>query len=122
MTTEQIANRLVELCRQGQHEQAYRELFADDAVAIDPGNPQGDTKGLDNLLAKSKQFSEMMEEMHDASTSDPLVAGNQFVVHMMIDSTMKGRSRSKEEELAMYFVENGKIVKEQFFYDMPPAE
>ncbi len=119
MTTEQIANRLVELCRQGKNEEAYQELFAQDAVAVDPANPQPETKGMDALLAKNKQFDEMIEETHDATVSDPLVAGNQFAVHMMIDVTMKEHGRTKMEEICLYEVKDGKIAKEQFFYDMP---
>ena len=33
MTTAQIANRLADLCKQGQFEQAQKELFAEDAVS-----------------------------------------------------------------------------------------
>src|ERR1700759_1509724 len=42
MTTEQIAARLVELCRKGEYEQAQKELYADDAESVEaPGAPQG---------------------------------------------------------------------------------
>ncbi|TAN04486.1 MAG: nuclear transport factor 2 family protein, partial [Rhodanobacteraceae bacterium] len=51
MNTEQIAKRLVELCRKGEYEQAQRELYAQDAVSIEmPGSPAGalgDAKGLE---------------------------------------------------------------------------
>jgi hypothetical protein len=36
MNTESIANRLVELCRAGKFEQAQKELYASDAVSIEP--------------------------------------------------------------------------------------
>ena len=36
MNTQQIATRLAELCRQGQFEAAQKELFAEDAVSIEP--------------------------------------------------------------------------------------
>ena len=36
MNTRQISERLVELCRQGQFEAAQTELYADDAVSIEP--------------------------------------------------------------------------------------
>jgi len=35
---------------------------------------------------------------------------------MMMDATFKGIGREKMNELCMYEVEDGKIVKEQFFY------
>ena len=36
MTTKEIAERLVALCRQGQVETAQRELYAADAINIEP--------------------------------------------------------------------------------------
>jgi hypothetical protein len=35
---------------------------------------------------------------------------------MGMDCTMKGMGRQKLEEIAVYEVKDGKIVKEQFFY------
>ena len=36
MTTQEIAGRLVALCRQGKFETAQKELFATDAISIEP--------------------------------------------------------------------------------------
>ena len=36
MTTKEVAERLVELCRKGDFESAQSELFADDAISIEP--------------------------------------------------------------------------------------
>ncbi len=117
MTTQEIANRLVELCRNGQNDQAYKELFAENAVAVEPAKWNvPDTKGVPALLEKSKQWQENLVEMHGASISDPIIAGNHFALTMMVDVTSKDRGRSKMEEVCVYEVENGKIVKEQFFH------
>jgi hypothetical protein len=35
---------------------------------------------------------------------------------MGLDATMKGVGRTKMDEIALYEVKDGKIVKEQFFY------
>jgi len=117
MTTQEIANRLVELCRNGQSDQAYKELFAKDAVAVEPAKWNvPDTKGLDALLEKSKKWTENISEFHGSSVSDPIIAGDHFALTMMVDVTTKDRGRSKMEEICVYEVENGKIVKEQFFH------
>ena len=119
MTTEQVANRLVELCRSGQFDQCYRELFHADAVGYEmEGVPDGVVKGVDALLAKSKAFAEDMEEMHDFSVSDPVVAPGFFCVSMMIDLTKKSQGRQRAEELCLYQVKDGKIISERFFYEM----
>ena len=78
MTTRGIADRLVALCRQGQFEAAHRELFSADAIGLEPyGTPAfpRETRGLDALLEKGRQFTALIEQVHAISVSDPLVAG-----------------------------------------------
>jgi hypothetical protein len=117
MTTQEIANRLVELCRIGQNVQAYKELFSNDAVAIEPEiSPVRETKGLEALLQKAEMFGEMLEAYHGGSVSEPLVAGDFFSVMMSMDVTFKGQARRTESEICVYEVKEGKIVKEQFFF------
>lgn len=120
MTTQQVADRLVELCRIGQFDQCYHELFAQDADAYEmPGFPMNaHTKGVEALLAKSKGFAEQIEEFHSMSISDPLVQGETFAVGMMIDSTKKGGSRAQENEICAYVVKDGKITSEHFVYTL----
>ena len=67
MTTHEIANRLVELCRNGDFEAAQKELFADDAVSIEPeATPdfQKETKGLQHIIEKGHKFQSMVEAVH----------------------------------------------------------
>lgn len=117
MTTQEIASRLVELSRAGNAEQAYKELFAENALNVEPPKWNvPDTKGLDALIEKSNKWDADVLEVHDSSVSDPIIAGNHFAVTMMVDITTKERGRSKMEEICVYEVENGKIVKEQFFH------
>ena len=119
MTTVDIANRLVEICRSGQFDDAYHELFSPDAVAYEmEGYPDRITKGIDALLAKSKGFAEEVKEMHALEITDPLVMGDQFAVGMMLDMTKKDGKREKAEEICVYEVKNGKIVSERFLYSM----
>ena len=117
MTTQEIANRLVELCRTGQHDQAYKELFSSDAVSVEPakwGIPE--SKGMDALMAKSKQWQENVVEFHGSTVSDPMVAGDFITLTMAIDVTTKDRGRNNMEEVCVYEVQDEKIVKEQFFH------
>jgi len=118
MTTEQIAERLVELCRQGKFEKAQRELYADDAFSIEPHETPGFTKeirGLQAIIQKGKKFASMVEEVHGVTVSSPLTASNSIAFAMGFDMTMKGQKRSLAKELCMYQVKNGKIASEQFF-------
>ena len=118
MTTQQIADRLVELCRTGQFEQAYTELFADDAVSIEPeamGPFEKETKGLDNLHKKAQQFGEMTEEVHGVEISEPIVVANSIALKLVLDATMKGRDRETMSEICLYKIKDGKIISEEFF-------
>jgi ketosteroid isomerase-like protein len=118
MSTTEIANRLVELCRKGDFEGALNELFAEDAVSIEPyATPafEKETKGLDAIHEKGKKFNEMVEEFHSCTVSDPLVTGQSFAVTMDVGVTMKGQGKVDMSELCVYNVKDGKIVSEQFF-------
>jgi len=118
MTTQEVANRFHELAQMGQWQQIQDELYADDAVSIEPEHAQGlkSAKGRDALREKGRQFGEMVEEVHGGYSNPPQVAGNHFAVAMGMDVTMKGMGRSKMDEIAVYEVKDGKIVKEQFFF------
>jgi len=118
MTTQEIANKLVEYCRTGQWEKAQNELYADNAVSIEPaGGPWPEhIEGREAIDAKGKQFNEMVDEMYGAEVSEPLVYGDQFSIGMTLDVKFKGGERTQSSEICVYEVKNGKISKEQFFY------
>jgi ketosteroid isomerase-like protein len=118
MTTQQIADRLVELCRKPDFEAAQKELFADDAASIEPyATPDfaKETHGLQAILEKGEKFENKVEEMHSIAVSEPLVATQSFSVTMTMDITMKGEGRMKMAELCVYQVKDGKIISEEFF-------
>lgn len=117
MTTQQVANRLVELCRKGEIQKAGAELYADSIVSIEPtGTPGEVSKGKAAVTKKGNEFAASIEQHHGSSFSDPVVGGRHFSVSMTLDATFKGRGRMKMEEICLYEVKDGKIVFEQFFY------
>ena len=118
MTTAEVAAKFNALAKDGKWEQIQEELFADSAVSIEPANSPGlkSVEGLAAIKEKGKMFNEMVEQVHGGFSTDPVVAGNHFSVGMGLDATMKGQSRVKMDEIALYEVKDGKIVKEQFFY------
>jgi hypothetical protein len=120
MTTVEIANKLVALCSAGNWQQVHDELYHADAESIEPdGTTWGNVKGMEAIANKGKQWQGMIEEYHGNTVSEPLVAGNFFTVRMVSNTTMKGMGRMQFEELCMYEVKDGKIIKEQFFYTPP---
>ncbi len=119
MNTSEIAARLVELCRKGEFETAQKELFADDAVSIEPQSSpafEKETKGLPAIIEKGHKFESMVETMHSLEVSEPIVAGQAFACSMKMDITMKGRPRMEMAEVCVYESKDGKIVSEQFHF------
>ena len=117
MTTQQVADRLVELCRKGQIFEAQEELYGDDILSVEPEHSRNArVKGKQEVFAKGKAFAGMIEERHDGFFSDPVVNGRFFTIAGMLDATMTGMGRQKLEEICVYEVKDGKIVFEQFFY------
>lgn len=118
MTTQEVANRLTELCQKGDFEAAQNELFAEDAVSVEQhATPDFDkeTKGLKAIKEKGEKWGQMVESMHGIEVSEPLVATSSFALTMKMDVTMKGGQKMDMTELCVYEVKDGKIVKEEFF-------
>lgn len=118
MTAQQIAMRLVDLCRQGQFEKAQHELFANDATSTEPmASPEFEkvTRGLPAIIEKGKKFGSMVKEMHGLNVSDPLVTDNTIAIHMNMDVTMQGRDRENWGEICLYHLKDGKIASEEFY-------
>ena len=120
MTTLEIANQLVALCRQGKFEDA-KSLYADDAVSVEAGAPPGQQReavGLAAIEAKGKWWSDN-HEVHSFKITGPWPHDDRFIVGFKIDVTMKPtKHRFTMEEMALYTVKDGKIVREEFFYTM----
>jgi hypothetical protein len=118
MTTQQIANRLAELCRNGDWKTAHNELFAKDAVSIEQHESPGfakETKGLDAIRQKGDAWEGMVKEVHGMKVSEPQVAGNSFSLVMDMDMTMKDGGRQHMKELCVYETKEDKVISERFF-------
>lgn len=120
MNTDQVAKRLVELCREGKYEQAQDELYAQDAVSVEMASMQsgalGNVEGLAAIREKGRRWKENIVEVHGGSVGDPVLAGDWFSLAMGIDATYKDMGRVDMQEICVYRVRDGKIVHEQFFY------
>ena len=120
MSTQKVANRLVELMRKGDGMTAINELYANNIVSKEmPGYPAGElTSGKEAVTAKSVEWFNNVQEFHKGEISEPQVAGNHFSCTMDFDVTFKDRGRQQMQEICVYEVNNDKIVNEQFFYNM----
>ena len=121
MTTQEVANRLVTLCSQGKFDEATTELYSPDIVSVEAGAPPGqsrESKGLAAVKAKGEWWV-ANHDVHSVKVEGPLVTPTHFAVTFKLDVTFKPQSRRfTMEEIALYKVADGKIVYEEFFYNM----
>lgn len=118
----EIAESLVAHCRAGTEREGLNTLYAEDAVSVEamamPGADSAAVEGRAAIQAKHDWWDEAME-VHDATIEGPYYhSTDRFAVIFKVDATDKVQSkRARMEEVGIYTVADGKIVREEFFYD-----
>jgi hypothetical protein len=114
MNIQQIAGEIVKFIREGKNKQAKETFYADDIVSVE-GN--GDkSEGIEAIYQKSIAWAAQVSEVHSASVSDPLIAADHFALNIKMDISYKNGYRAVMDEIAVYKVNDGKIVFEQYFF------
>ena len=121
MNTMDIAKRMVELCRQGKNDEALDTLFSPDLVSVEAAAMPGmerEARGLAAVKAKSDWWVSN-HEIHSATVTGPWPHDDRFIVGFRLDVTHKpSGQRMQMDEVGLYHVRDGKIVREEFFYSM----
>jgi len=121
MTTQEVADKLIGLCREKKFMEAVGSLYSEEIVSMEASAPPGgsrESKGLAAVKGKGEWW-ESNHEVHSCTIEGPLVAGSHFACTFKIDVTFKPQSRRfVMEEVAVYKVVGGKVVYEEFFYSM----
>lgn len=117
-----IATELVELCRAGKNLEAIDRLYSPNIESIEPlgdGQMPAELHGVDAVRAKNEWWFSN-HDIHRAEVNGPFLGDDQFAVQYSYDITFKptGR-RTGGTEMALYTVEEGRIVRERFFYHIP---
>lgn len=120
-TTLEVGKKLVELCKAGKNHDAITALYAEDVVAVEAGAPPGksrESKGRAAVLEKAKWWDDN-HTVHSAKVEGPWPHDDKFIVHFTYDVTMKPTGqRFQMDEAGLYWVKDGKVVREEFFYSM----
>ena len=121
-STTAIAQELVTLCRAGRNLEAIDKLYSPKVVSVEPvsmENMPAEMTGLDAIRVKNEWWF-ANNEVHSSEATGPFVGEGQFAVKYSFDVTSKPTGqRVQMEEMALYTVKDGKIVREQFFYNVP---
>jgi hypothetical protein len=121
MTTQEIATRYHELANQRKFIEIQANFYHEDVVCQEPEKAAAMgmaviTNGLEAVKAKGIARRAAMETVHSYICSEPIVAGEFFSTVLKQEVTFKGKPRIALEEIGVFHVKDGKIVKEQFFY------
>ena len=121
-STAAVAQQLVSLCRAGRNLEAIDQLYSPKIVSIESVGSEempAEMSGIDAIRKKNEWWFEN-NEVHKAEANGPFVGENQFAVQYTFDVTFKPTGQRNEmSEMALYTVKDGKIVREQFFYNAP---
>jgi ketosteroid isomerase-like protein len=121
-STAAVARELVALCRAGRNMDAVNTLYSPDIVSIEPvgdENMPAETRGIDAIRQKHEWWYDNYE-VHSGEVNGPFIGDDQFAVQHTFETTFKPTGqRTKMTEMALYTVRDGKIVREEFFYNAP---
>jgi SnoaL-like protein len=117
-TTQEVAARFDQLAQQEKWFEIQDELFAGNIRSIDPPNSPyfKYAEGKVDVRNKGEDWVKKVREFHGAYTTHPVIGGNHFAVGRGMDITVEGFGRIKIDEIMLYEVKDGQIVREQFFY------
>ena len=121
MSVMEIGKELVVLCQQEKNLEAIEKFYHPDVVSVEavamPGMEQTQ-RGMEAIKQKNTWWMDS-NEVHGMEIRGPFPHGDRFVICFKIDVTCKqSGQRQTLEEVGLYTVENGKITKEEFFYNM----
>lgn len=123
-STLEVGQRLVEFCRQSKNVDAVNALYAPDVVSVEaqehPGMPRRQS-GIDAIRGKNQWWLDN-HTIHSTQVEGPFPHGDRFILLFKIDVTAKvgpmAGKRMQVSEAGLYTVRDGKIVQEEFFYNM----
>jgi hypothetical protein len=124
MKADEVGRKLVALCQEGKNLEALDSLYSQEAESIEAmssAEMPARIKGKQAIKQKNEWWF-ANNEVHGGSAKGPFPNGDRFAVIYDFDVTPKNGpmagKRVKMEEVALYTVQAGQIVREEFFYSM----
>ena len=122
--TMEVGKKLVDLCRAGKSMEAVDSLYAPNIVSeeaqANPSMPQR-MEGIAAVRGKDEWWVKN-HDIHKVEADGPFPHGDRFIVRYHFDVTAKSGpmagKRMNLDEAALYTVRDGKIVQEEFYYQM----
>ncbi len=119
MSTSEVAQGLVFMCREGNFLGAIDRYYAPDIHSVEASSTPhlpAELVGIDLVKAKNHWWIQSYE-VHHYRVAGPFVGQGQFAVQFTYDVTCRATGhRSVMTEMALYTVEGDRIVREEFYY------
>jgi hypothetical protein len=117
----EVATRVAELLRAGNAAQVEQDWLAPSIESVEGHGTAMAWSGKPAVLAKYRGW-EADHEINLMSVEGPWVGASGFALRFHVDATQKSTGQNmKLEEIAVYTVRNGKIVREEFHFALPPG-
>lgn len=115
-TPTDIGTDLVAMFNQGQLSEIEKKWHSPNIVSIEGASVALAWKGKKALQAKNEHWYQT-SKIHGASAEGPYLGASGFAVKFTMDiENIPTGSRTMMEEVGVYTVEKGKIVREEFMY------
>ncbi len=119
MTTRESVNELVQMVLTGKMIEAF-DKFYDDNVSMQE-NEAPPLVGKAANREKELGMASQIKEMHDGKALAILVDGDHAAIEWLTEFTGQDNKRRRVHQVARQEWQNGKIIREQFFYN-PSSE
>ncbi len=125
MTLSEVAEALAKGCREGREREGLKTLYAEDAVSVEaeamPGGGR-ETAGIAGIEGKHDWWEANFEVTGGAVSGPYLHGPDRFALIFSMEGRPKaGGDSFSMQEVALYTVSGGKIVREEFFAAPQPG-
>jgi SnoaL-like domain len=117
----EVAQEVADLIRSGASGEVEEKYHAAGIESVEGVGMSMAWSGKKAVLAKYRGW-EADHEIHSMNVEGPWVGATGFALRFSLDATQKSTGqRNQMEEIAVYTVKNGKIVREEFHFRVPEA-
>lgn len=119
MTTAEIGAQIVGLCLEGKYVEAVERFYADDVVSVEAMDFGGKGREMHGKAAVRQKNVQWLEdnEVQALTAEGPFASPDGFVVvYKFVWRRRASGERVEFAEAAVYTVLDGKVVREEFFY------
>ncbi|HYL35867.1 MAG TPA: nuclear transport factor 2 family protein [Bryobacteraceae bacterium] len=115
MSIRESVEKLIQLVERGQFLEAIQNFYAPDASMQE--NSQPPRAGLPALLENERKALARFKILHQHRAASYVVEGNRAAINWVFEITEQSGKRYILDEIAYQEWQDGKIVKERFYYD-----